>query len=498
MRRRASGRARIWVTCLLLCGAAAPAAAWRGEFLGGDVEIGGYLETRQVFRVDGDTTPELNLQRLQVGVDSWWGERVSLSLTTSLQNGGPATRETRAGFYNIDDVFQSVSPAVEIEEAALRMDFDSFVFRLGQIKYSWGKLDRFQPNDVINPERFADPIMLGEDERKIGVPSVEANYFLPNRAWLPEQGRLSVVIVPRYVPFRLGREGERWFPPNATPPETFAIPIGNGGAFDIPLTLETENSRAPAFTFDNASYAARFDAFWRGVDYAFYYYHGIQTAPLFQLEARGDAPVDGGTVTGTTILSPVFNPIDLWGGDVAFTWGRFSFRAEAAFTRKRGFNRDLLSLVDDPEVLEAVREALIEIAGGAPSAEVDLGETFSRSDAFQWGLGVDTTVYDVDLLFELSQTNVLDNDLPLLIEDNETVLLADIRRRFLRDDLTLQLISIYGASSDYTVLMPRLTYRVYDRVEIRLGYLHIAGRERSRLGQFKDNDQGYVRLRLYL
>ena len=487
-----------WVALVLLWGPILPARAWRGEALGGEVEIGGYLETRQVFRVDHATTPELNLQRLQVELDSWWGELVSVNLVASLQNGGPATRETRAGFYNIDDVFQSVSPAVEIQEAALRLDLDSFVFRLGQIKHSWGKLDRRQPNDVLNPERFADPIMLDEEDRKIGVPSIEGTYYLPSHDWLPAEGSVSLVIVPRYIPFRLGRRGERWFPPNATPPDTFSVPLENGGTVEIPLSLETQNARLPAFTFENASYAVRFGGYSQGVDYALYYYHGIQTAPLFRLDARGDAPVDDGPPTGTTILSPVFTPIDLWGGDLAFTWGRFSFRAELAYTRDRGFNRDLLSLVDDPGVQEAIGEALKEIAGGAPSADVDLGETFARSDALQWGVGVDTRVQDFDVLFELSQTNVLDNHLPLLIDDNETVLLADVRRRFLRDDLTLQLTSIYGASSDYTVLMPRLTYRFYDRFEVRLGYLHIAGRARSTLGQYKDNDQGYIRLRVYL
>ena len=491
-----------WLRCAiaaaLFASTAAPTLAWRGEVAGGQVELGGYFETRQVFRVDRDTTPELNLQRLQLELDSWWGEHVSVAVIAALQNGGPATRETRGGFYNIDDVFQSVSPAVEIEEAVLGIDFDSLRLRIGQIKHSWGKLDRSQPNDVLNPERFADPILLEEADRKIGVPSIEATYYLPRHEWVPEEASLSLVIVPRYIPFRLGRQGERWFPPNATPPATFSLPRPGGDPLEVPLSLETRNSSSPSFSFDNATYAARFAAFWRGLDYSLYYYHGIQTAPLFQLEARADAPSDDNSITAATILSPVFNPIDLWGGDLAFTWGNFSFRAEAAFTRKRGFNRDLLTFTDDPDVIEAAYEALEEILAGAPSAEVDLGQTYAKSDALQWGVGVDTRVVGVDILFELTQTNVFDNDLPLLIEDNETVLLADLRRSFFRDDLTLQLVSLYGASSDYTVLMPRLTYRLLDRIEIRLGYLHIAGRERSRLGQFKDNDQGYIRLRLYL
>lgn len=486
-----------WLVAVSFC-AAGPAAAWRGEVAGSEVELGGYLETRQVFRVDRDTPGELNLQRLQLEGRSWWGERTALAVVASLQHGGPATRETRGGFYDIDEVFQSVSPAVEIEEASLRFDLDSFEVRLGQLVHSWGKLDRHQPNDELNPERFADPILLDERDRKIGVPSIETTYYLPERAWLPEEGALTFVVVPRYVPFRLPLPGERWFPPNAVPMDTIEVTDDGGETVAVPLSLEVSNTELPAFNAENASYAARFAAHWGGADYALYYYHGIQTAPLLRLDARADLSATASGVTGTTILSPVFNPIDTWGADLAWTLDRFSFRAEAAFTHNQGFNRDLQTLVDDPDLEMAIRDALAELAAGATSAAVDLGETFETSDAIQWGVGVDTRVSDIDVLFELSQTNVLENHLPLLIEDNETVLLADLRRSFLRDDLTLQLVSVYGASSDYTVLMPRLTYRFHDRIEIRLGYAHIAGNSRSRLGQYKHNDEGYIRLRLYL
>lgn len=474
------------------------AAAWRGQVRGGDVELTGYVETRQVVRVDRDTEHELNLQRLQLEARSWWDDWASFTLVTSLQNGGPATRSSSAGFYDIDRVFQSIAPAVEIEEASLRFDFDRFEFRFGQLKHAWGKLDRFQPNDEINPERYADPLLLEEQERKIGVPSLEATVHLPERWWLPEEGAVTFVSVPRFVPFRMPLPGERWFPPNAVPPASLAVELAPGEIADVPLSLQVDNRRPPAFTFDNASYAARFAAHWRGADYALYYYRGIQTAPVFDLDARADVADVAPGVTGTTILSPVFHHIQSWGTDVGFVWDRFSFRAEGAFTRGRAFNRDLRSLIDDPQLQDAIDNALEELQSGASTAPVDLGTTFIVSDTVQWGVGADTAIHDFDLLFELSQTHVLDNDLPLLIRNNETVLLADIRRRFLRDDLTAQMTALYGASSDYTALMPRLTYRLHDRVELRVGYLHVAGRARSRVGQFKDNDEAFIRLRLYL
>jgi hypothetical protein len=481
-----------------LGGAVVPAAAWRGDVRGRDVELGGYVETRQVFRVDRATEHELNLQRIQLEARSWLNDQVSFELVTSLQNGGPATRSTRGGFYDIDNVFQSVAPAVEIDEASLRLDVDSLAFRVGQIKHAWGVLDRQQPNDVLNPERYSDPILLDERERKIGVPSIEATYHLPERDWLPEEGGFTVVVVPRFVPFRLPQPGERWFPPNATPPASIPIQVGAGEPIDVPLALETRNTSPPSFSWDNASYAARFAAHSRGVDYALYYYRGIQTAPAFRLDARADTSALAPEVSGTTILSPVFQPIQTWGGDFAFTLGRFGVRAEAAFTRGRAFNRDLRTLLDDPSLDAAVERALQELRDGATTASVDLGETVSISDSVQWGIGVDTAVRDFDVLFEISQTNVLENQLPLLIDNNETVLLADIRRRFFRDDLSCELLSLYGASSDYTVLLPRLSYRLHERVEIHVGYVYIAGRAGSRLGQYKRNDEAFIRLRLQL
>ena len=465
---------------------------------GREVELGGYVETRQVFRVDRATEHELNLQRVQIEARSWLTDQLSFEMVTSLQNGGPATRSTRAGFYDVDNVFQSVAPAVEIEEASIRLDLDLFEFRIGQIKHSWGKLDRFQPNDELNPERYADPLLLDENERKIGVPSFDATFHLPERDWLPEEGALTIAVVPRFIPFRLPQPGERWFPPNAIPPDSIPVSLAAGETVDVPLYLEARNTPPPAFAFENASYAARFAAHWHGLDYALYYYRGIQTAPVFDLEGRAEmSPMSPG-VRGATILSPVFHHIQSWGSDLGFTLGRFAIRGEAAFTRGRAFNRDLRTLLDDPELDVAIERALLELSAGASTAAVDLGETVAISDSVQWGIGVDTNVSDFDVLFEVSQTNVLDNRLPLLIKNDETVLLADVRRRFLRDDLTVQLVSLYGASSDYTVLMPRLTYRAHDRLEVRLGYVHIAGRVGSRLGQYKDNDEAYIRLRLYL
>jgi len=48
------------------------------------------------------------------------------------------------------------------------------------------------------------------------------------------------------------------------------------------------------------------------------------------------------------------------------------------------------------------------------------------------------------------------------------------------------------------MLMPRVTYRILEPLEARLGYLFIAGRQQSVVGQYKDNDEVFLSLRYLL
>jgi len=505
-RDRSGAAPRVWMgaaaaLCVALAAASAPAL--EGDLFGRPVELGGYVEIRQVFRVDRATEHELNQQVLWTRGRYSIADGLSVEVVLSLRNGGPATRTDGAGVYNIDDVFQSLSPAFEVQEAALLWERPTFDVRIGQLKYSWGKLDRSQPNDLINPERFADPFLLEEEERKIGVPSAEASYYLPERSWLPEQGRVTAVWVPQYVPYRLPDAGERWFPPAAVPPDTFPV-FAVGAPPDaepsvVPVFFETRNTAPPDFSLANSSYALRFSGYARGVDFGLYYYHGLQTSPALRLSAQAEQfPDSEAGFAGRTFLEPVFRRVNVWGFDLAYAWEHVSLRAEGAYTRGRVFNRDLRFLVDDPRQLAPqIAAALVRLAAGEEAVPIDLGPSFVERDALQWGLGCDWELDGYEALLQIEQTNVLDNDVALLADDNETIAVANFRKSFWRGDIGLQLIALYGITSDYTLLLPRLTYRAFDWADVQLGYLHIAGSERSLLGQFKRNDEGFVRLRLY-
>ena len=490
----------------------APSFALQTTIGGREIDLDGTAELREVVETNANTGHDRTQETLRLRAAAELTKWLRFDSTTVGLNGGPTFQASKSGTFNMNDVFQDVSPSIEFEEAYLEGRFDQLDLRVGKQKFAWGKLDRFQPNDLINPERYVDPFLQEEDERKIGIPSIAAEYALPARDWLPEDSRFTVVWVPSYVPFRFPNAGERWFPPAATPPSTFTVPPGlislpDGSpapGFTVPVGLQTVNTPTPAFTFANTEWAARLSGTVRGSDVALYYYHGFDVSPAFSLAAlafgepdnSANNPIGVKALSAATLLKPVFRTIDSWGADWAYTWDAFTFRAEGAYVSGRPFSRDLRFLVTDPRSLaEQIKQAIGALHAGAHQYPIDLGTSFVVHDAAEWGVGADYTINGYLLLVQVNQTDVLHNNTDLLVDNVDTRLLVNLRKNFLADDLQTQLIGIYDIESDYTILLPRVTYRITDAVDVRVGYLFIAGRSESIGGQYKKNDEAFFRLR---
>jgi hypothetical protein len=495
MRRWAAGVAAA-VTIAVL--GANPAPAVELTAAGRALELSGWLEVRGIVRANRSTPNELVLEQLFLRGRYTLSEHVALEAAVNTEHGGPATEETKGGIYSYRSVFQSVSPSVQFEDAFVDLTFDALDLRLGMQKFAWGKLDRIQPTDVLNVERYSDPFLLDEEERKIAVPAIQGSYALPRRDWIPEESRLTAVWIPQYFPYRFPLLGERWFPPAGVPPSTFPVPQL---MTSIPLGFQLDNTSPPSFSMANAGYAGRLTGFSRGVDYALCYYHGFDRAPAFLLtaEASGEPsplPPFVRNVAATTSLSPVFRSIDLFGGDAAYAWGDFTFRFEAAFISGRPFSRDVRFLVSDPtQLAPEIARVLAELQRGISPVPVQLPQSFAVRNAVEWGLGVDYTWEGYLLLLQVNQTDILHNEVDLLVKNIDTVLLANLRKDFWHDTLTAQLIAIQAIESGYTLLMPRLTYRFWEHFEARAGYLFISGSQNSVVGQYKDNDEAFFWLR---
>jgi hypothetical protein len=496
--------------------AAATADAIQTTIGGRQIDLDATVNIREVIEADRSSTHERTLEQLRLRAAISLAQWLRFDSTTVAANGGPTIHATRSGVYNLHDTFQDVSPSVEFDEAYFDVFLPSVDLRLGKQKVAWGKLDRTQPNDLINTFTYFDPFLQEEAERKIGVPAVQASYYLPAWRGVPAESRLTAVWVPKYVPYRFSVaqcdvQGttshcniERWFPPAAVPPTTFTVLLPPGSpvpAVTVPLSFRTNNRAPPAWRFENSEIGLRYAALVHDADVAFYYFHGFDSQPAFLLtatalgepSATGPLPVEN--LTGATVLSPDFKQINSWGADAAYAIDRFTVRAEGAFVQGRPFPRDLRFLVSDSSFLTPqILNILQQLAQGAGSVPVQLPPSAVVRNAVEWGIGSDYIYEGYMLLFQVNQTDVLHNDVNLLIKDVDTRLLANLRKSFFSDTLQTQFVALYGIESSYTLLRPRVLYRFTDHIAAEVGYLFIAGRTQSIIGQYKHNDEGWVRL----
>jgi len=501
------------------------AAAWslQTTVAGRPVIIEGTLSVREVIAENGSTKHERTLEQLLLHTNISLADWLRFDATTLGANGGPTLKADRSGVYAWDAVFQEQSPSVDFQEAYFDLLLPSVDLRIGKQKVAWGKLDRTQPNDLINPANYSDPFLLDEDALKLGVPALQASYYLPEAPAIPAESRLTAVWVPRYLPYRFPLadctvqgntshcDAERWFPPAAIPVTNVLVPAGlvtlpDGSpnpAFNVPLNYQVNNSALPAWRMSNSEIGLRYSALVRDIDLALYYFHGFDVQPAFNLTATvfgqpdpsPSNPLHVTNLSAGTTLSPKFHQIDSWGADFAYAFGPFTVRGEGAFISGRPFPRDLRGLVTDPRQIAAeVLAALGALAQGAGQAPVALPPGYAVHSAMEWGLGADYVYSGYLLLLQVNQTDVLHNDVDLLIKNVDTRLLANLRKSFLSDRLQAQLVAVQGIESGYTLLRPTLLYALMEHVNAQVGYLFIAGRSNSLIGQYRRNGEGFVRL----
>ena len=457
-------------------------------------DLDGKLEFLDVERAD--SSPYQDPQgKLRLHLTTDLGARMRFVGDVTGTAGGTPRNPSGAGVYDFGHVKQDLSPSLELGEAYLEVDTTAFEIRAGLQKFAWGKLDEFQPNDLLNPQKYYDPLLEEENDRKIGVPALAPTVYLPSPR-LPFQVsdlRLTFVWLPIYVPYLFPDIDERWYPPVARPPpesEVMGLTVQNQSSF--------ENAPVPARSLNNGTYGARLSGFAAGADFALYYFDGFDPKPSLDASAQGFVSFDPLSSQQFDARSeievfPVFDRIRAAGGDLAYRLFGATLRIEGAYVFNRGYLRSISDIVAS-EQIGPVDPALL-LSGQEQQVPVTLGEVNVRRDAVEWGAGGDGFVGDTFVLLQVNQTAVLHNSVNLLISDTETRFSTTLRRSFVDDRLRAELLGAYGMQGVYGLAHPRLTYSVNDHVDVRIGYMLIEGHAESVVGQYRSNDEGYVRVR---
>jgi len=100
-------------------------------------------------------------------------------------------------------VYQDNSPFVEFKELYLERGVGNIDWRIGIQRFSWGRLDEYPANDLLNPWDYNRFLIRPVEERKIGVPSVSV--IINRMDWA-----YQLVWEPWFVPYRLPDPNARW------------------------------------------------------------------------------------------------------------------------------------------------------------------------------------------------------------------------------------------------------------------------------------------------
>lgn len=429
--------------------------------------------------------------------------------------GGP-TRGGEAGVIDPRDTFQDVSPSLEIEEAYCDVLGREVELRVGKQKFAWGRLDAFTSTDVLNPRSFLDPFLHGGDEAKLGIPGVRATGF-PRFPWenLLTDARVTLVWVPFPTAGRLARPGERWFPSATAIPTRLDFPESAFFSLSPPLHVRTHLRAADgvAWRLDRGGGALRVAARSGPVDWGLMFYDGPETAPSARLattvvspSARrkvqaGEMPVldpDLTHLVADSTLESKFGRIAVVGGDLGFQLGGLIVRAEWAYGADRLLPRPGGDLLSQDAIIASVGPMLDKFTKRllqGRRVRLDLGPLFVPRDTIDWGIGVDYAVGGWLPVLQVSQTVLLGDGVRLLVPEVDTRLVLGLRKQFLGERVEMELALIQGFERSYTAATGSVSYAITDNLRARAGYVVLGGSRNTLIGQYKNNDELFFRLR---
>lgn len=183
---------------------------------------------------------------------------------------------------------------------------DRFDVRVGASRLVWGRLDEFQPTDVVNPIDLTRFLLEGRGEARLPVALVRARVFLPGSS------TLEGVVVPVFRASRFDQLEEPSSPFNLTTgANVICPPFGLG-----PCRLLPFERREPGAAWGNMQGGARFTSTAARVDWGVSAYRGFRTFPVF--------------TPGRFSVIETFPRFTMVGGDFETVRGEWGVRGELA------------------------------------------------------------------------------------------------------------------------------------------------------------------------
>jgi hypothetical protein len=349
-----------------------------------------------------------------------------------------------------------------------------FDVRVGASRLVWGRLDEFQPTDVVNPIDLTRFLLEGRSEARLAVGLVRGRLFLPGSS------TLEAVVVPAFRASRFDQLDEVSSPFNLIPS---AAP-GEGGAH------VRDERREPDLAWTNLQGGARFTSTLGRVDWGVSAYRGFRTFPTLTLAGGPSsvAPTDetrtmpsmlsAGPETRTAspavLLVQSFPRFTMVGGEFETVRGPWGLRGEAA------------AFVEDE--LQSTRAAR-----GVPGRSVEAG------------LGVDRRAGDYRIAANvLCSWRAVDRSDPrgaAFADDDElagsdVTLVVAANRNFARETRRLRVFGVYDPGEGTAFGRVIAAVSVRDNISVEGSAGIFAGSSLDTIGRLTERDFLYARLKV--
>ncbi len=357
---------------------------------------------------------------------------------------------------DLTHVYQDNSPFAEFKELYLERGIGNMEWRIGIQRFSWGRLDEYPANDLLNPWDYNRFLIKSTEDRKIGVPSVSVN--VNTKDWT-----CQLVWEPWFVPYRLPDPGARWS----------VVPAGSALTGNQEAQITAQEPDLPARTIANGSLGLRVQHPGM-IDWAFTLFHGYDPRPVFKTTTLTISQ-SGEKLRIGPGFEPSFHKITTLGADGATVIGDWSLRAEAAYTFARTFNVRQ-ELWGYPQVLEPGVYSLNPV-------EVE------RS-SLDYGIGADYRLMEDWLLtLQAQQTEIFDRPASLYEKERETLLWANLKVSWLNQKVETSLNVAYNPEHGASMVRPGIVYILSDQWKVSINGLLLDGPPQSIFGRYAHNDQ---------
>ncbi len=335
--------------------------------------------------------------------------------------------------------------------------------RVGKQRIAWGKADKLNPTDNLNPDDFTDFFDFGAK-----VPSWAVKIDYP----LIEDGLgLSLVFLPGLVPVSMPRFVE--------------FPFGGGGANlagglppGMAIAGQTDFVATPEHDLEHSMQAVKLGGTLFTVDWSLSYFHGYDDIPIpTDIRVRSESPTEA-----TVATRMEYPEMQVIGADMAGELFTVGWWAEAAV-----FLPEEVHTTTTTPTGPTTTETKDTVAlSDEPYVKYTLGLDYT----FSWGTYVNLQ-YSHGFFTERGRDALHD------------YFVGRMEHKFMDDQLKVALGGMWETNQfedvedDYGLgVFPEITWKPYDNSELKIGYLAVFGEGESLFASMDDQDQAYMKLKI--